>query len=416
MKVCIVTDGSINSTYGGGQVYCRNIIKEFLNQQKQLDIQLSVISSESGSDSCTPFFYKDIPVYKGITEEEIVSILKKETPDIVHANGNYQVVTLVCRTLNIKSIVTIHDSRWICPNVTYLDPYEKLCSKRTSVIQCLECELSQIRFGKLAYPFVKKIPADKYIEIGKKVENLPFIWYVSPVLEAALKIQRKIDTWNNIVYQSDAVISISQRMARMSTMNGLPNNKLFIVHNGTPKLANVVFPQDINCIKFYYTGRISYSKGIHVLLKAFSSIHSSKIELHLIGGGGEYRKKLVKKYKRDGRIIWHDEVKHESMYQYIKDMHVFIHPSIANEACSLSILEALAAGKYVIATKCGGPEDLIVEDVNGCLIEPNDINQLRTKIIQYSNYPVVPKKIIFNDISKHIQQLFRVYSKVINGT
>lgn len=413
MKICIVTDGALSSTYGGGQVYCRNIINEFSIQSLKLNLQIIVISSEPVGNDIFPDYYKGIPIYKGITEEEIEDILIKEKPNIVHANGNYQIAARVCKRLFIKSIITIHDSRWLCPNVTYLDPNEKLCSQKTSVKQCLKCELKQIRFGQFAYPFVKSIPIHKYIEIGKHFEHKPFIWYLSPILEAALKVQRKIDLWNEIITTADAVIAISNRMVKMSLLNGLTDKKLFLVHNGTPLQSLIEYPKNTSILKFYYTGRICYSKGIHILTKAFHQINNNNIELHLIGSGDSYREKLKKRYKKDPRIIWHDEVNHNDINQYTKDMHVFVHPSIANETCSLSILEALSAGKFVIATKCGGPEDLIKEDINGWLVNPNDIIQLQSKIIQYINHPIAPKDIIFNNITDHIQQLVEVYSKVV---
>lgn len=413
MKICIVTDGALSSTYGGGQVYCRNIIDEFSLQYLKLNLQVIVISSEPADNNNKPDCYKGIPIYKGITEEEIKKILVKEKPNIVHANGNYQTVTHICKKNGIKSIITIHDSRWMCPNVTYLDTNEKICNQKTSVKQCLKCELKQIRFGQLAYPFVKSIPISKYIEIGENIEDKPFVWYLTPVLGAALRIQRKIDLWNDIITHADAVIAISNRMARMSRLNGLPVEKMFLVHNGTPKQSIVEFPTDNQIIKFYYTGRICYSKGIHILTKAFHHIKNNNIELHLIGGGDSYRDRLIKKYRKDTRIIWHNEINHNEIYYYTKDMHVFVHPSIANETCSLSILEALSVGKFVIATKCGGPEDLIKEDINGWLVNPNDIIQLQSRIIQYLKHPITPQKLIFHNITDHIHHLVEVYSKVV---
>lgn len=413
MKICIVTDGGLYSTYGGGQVYCRNIINEFSLQYKKLNLDIIVISSEPNGIGIIPDYYNGIPIYKGITENDIEIILLKEKPNIVHANGNYQIVTHICKKIGIKSIITIHDSRWLCPNVTYLDPNEKLCSQKTSVKQCLKCELKQIRLGQFAYPFVKYIPIPKYIEIGKKFESKPFIWYLSPVLEAALKVQRKKDLWDEIITTADAVISISNRMAKMSMLNGLSEKKMFLVQNGTPKQLFNKYPNKTSILKFYYTGRICYSKGIHILTKAFHHIKNKNIELHLIGGGDSYRNRLIKKYRKDTRIIWHNEIKHNDINQYTKEMHVFVHPSIANETCSLSILEALSAGKFIIATKCGGPEDLVKEDINGWLVNPNNIIQLQSKIIQYINNPIVPQKLIFNDITNHIQQLVEVYSKVV---
>lgn len=418
MKICIVTDGSFSSTYGGGQVYCRNIVDEFIRIKNDNNIIVSIISSEPGDNTegrelFTDGFYNGIHLYKGISADEIKQILTIDKPDIVHANGNYNTVIHVCKELNIKSIITIHDSRWMCPNITYLNTKEKLCSEKTSIRQCLLCELSQIRFGKIAYPIVRLIPIDRYVAIGESMEKRKFYWYISPVLEAAIKIKRKIDIWNDIKQNADVVIEISHRMAKMGLINGLESRKMKMVLNGTPRVSNTDFPLPSKKIRFYYTGRICYSKGIHILLKAFNEIKNDNIELHLWGDGDIYKSKLEYKFRKDRRIVWHNKISHKDILLHTKDMHVFIHPSIANEACSLSILEALSAGKFVIATKCGGPEDLIIEDVNGWLVPPNDKEQLKDKIIKYFSNPSAPKEIIYNDITKHVSDLISIYSQVI---
>ncbi|HEY9178611.1 MAG TPA: glycosyltransferase, partial [Flavipsychrobacter sp.] len=50
-------------------------------------------------------------------------------------------------------------------------------------------------------------------------------------------------------------------------------------------------------------------------------------------------------------------------------------PSVGpGETWGLAINEALASGKYVVATtKTGGAVDLIKDNVNGLIVEPNDI-------------------------------------------
>ena len=192
MRLCIVSDGGFYDVYGGGQVYVRNIVDALIDYQNG-DIQVTVISCEEKGNPDAPYLYRGINIYPCaslINTKRVLSIIK---PDVVHANGNYQVVLHACNDLGIKCIVTIHDSRWTCPNVTYLNTHEKLCERRTSVKQCLHCELSRIRFGRYSFPLVRHIPIKKYISLGQYLDNKPFVWYVTPVLQAAWKVQKKID-------------------------------------------------------------------------------------------------------------------------------------------------------------------------------------------------------------------------------
>lgn len=410
MKLCIISDGGFFDVYGGGQVYVRSIVDAFIDFGQNRDFLISVISCEEKGNPCTPRIYRGVNIFSCSSMVDTKKVLSMIKPDVVHANGNYQVVSHTCKDLGIKCVITIHDSRWTCPNVTYLNTHEKLCERKTSVKQCLHCELSRIRFGKYAYPLVRYIPVKKYISIGQYLGHKPFMWYITPVLQAAWKVQQKIDVWNDIIDTADAVIEISTRMARMGVLNGLPEKKLRLVLNGIPApIQKTAQPVRNDILKFFFTGRICYSKGVHVLLKAFHQIKNFNIELHLIGGMNEYAEKLKSKYLSDKRIKWHGEVSHSNVMNLISGYHVMVHPSIGAEACPLSILESLAAGKFVIATKCGGPQDLIIEGKNGWLIDPNKKNDLKEAIMRYINHPIFPAEIIFNDIDSHIKALTSIY-------
>ena len=143
-------------------------------------------------------------------------------------------------------------------------------------------------------------------------------------------------------------------------------------------------------IKFFYVGRICYVKGLHVLLKAFSLIDNPHVELHLIGGAGNkserrYEKKLKRKYASDSRIVWHGKVAPEQVFDVIKTFHIAVSVPIYLEVFGLNIAEALAMGKPVLATRCGGAEMQIEDGVNGWLVEPNDVNALTRKIQEISD-------------------------------
>jgi len=59
---------------------------------------------------------------------------------------------------------------------------------------------------------------------------------------------------------------------------------------------------------------------------------------------------------------------------FINACDVFILPSISNEDMPLVVLEAMRLGKTIIASKFGGIEEEIENNVSGVLIEPNLIS------------------------------------------
>jgi glycosyltransferase involved in cell wall biosynthesis len=78
----------------------------------------------------------------------------------------------------------------------------------------------------------------------------------------------------------------------------------------------------------------------------------------------------------------------DKIMEEIQQCDAYILPSL-HENMPISILEALACGKPVISTKCGGPEFMIREE-NGIIVEPGNVLELSEgiqRIIEnYSNY------------------------------
>ena len=414
MNICIVSTNYFYSNYGGGEVYVRNIVDGFIKQKQKLSIDISVISwgKEKKNE------YHGVPVYFFSNKKELKEIFNNISPNIVHANGLFEYVIPVCKELDIRTVITVHDGMYICPQYTMLDYNERLCTRSMSIKNCLKCCLYKIRGGRIAYPLMKLIPPKKYIELGRKVENHHFIYFITPIFLSALGIQRKIDYWNNYICKADVIIQLSRRMMAMVKINGIDVQKTKLLPNGVP-IPNCIpsFPTIDNGIHFYYMGRVSHSKGVHILLKAFHGIESQQCKLHLIGANlgpsiDKYTSNLINKYRKDPRIEWLPQIPHEKISDVIQNYHVMVHPSIANECCPLSIAESLSNNKFVIATRCGGPEDQINEGINGILVEPNNIEALRSAIQSYIKNPVVPKENMYISIEEHLNHLYNIYSSI----
>lgn len=416
-----IASGNFFSTYGGGQVYVKNIVDEFVRQQKKISV-LSFLDGQTIEKKN----YKGADLYEAnnnISEDELSELIKNIDPSLIHAHSHKALICRIGRKLNIPVIVTAHHGGILCPAGALLDCEDNICYKRVSYDNCLKCCLRNIRSGIYWYPFVKHLNEEAYIKLGKFLKAKPLIPFITPIGTTALSLDDKINEWNDIKRLSTVVIAPSNTIAKAMEINGLDKRKVQIIPHGIPLPDKVPsFPSMKDGIKFFYVGRICYVKGVHIMLEAFSKVKNKKIALHIVGGAGNnsekrYMKLLIKKYKSDGRIIWHGKVEPDKVFNTIKDFHIQIHPTICMEIFGLNISESLAMNKPVLASRCGGAEMQITDGINGWLVEPNNIEALKGKIeevisnINKINISLVSQSVV--SINNHIIKLCDLYKKIV---
>ena len=423
MKISIVASGDFFSDYGGGQVYVRNIVDELARHS---DVSTTVISFNKSIQPSVKD-YRGISVYQVNSEDSLHDVLMQLNPDVVHANGEKLITSRICKQLNIPCIVTAHHGGIVCPAGTLLNTDDEICQIPADYSQCLKCYLRHTPTGLLWYPLLKRISQKLYIKLGNRLKRLPFIPFISPIGETAMIVSQKLQDWHELSDNATHFIAPSNAIADALKRNGCPQEKISVIPHGIPnsefRTSNYESTHsqftihNSQLIKFYYVGRINYVKGIHILCQAFASIDNPNIELHLIGGTGNkseqrYENKLKKKYRKDKRIIWHGKLPFEQMTELIKDYHCLIHPAIYLEVFGLNISEAIAQNKYVIATRCGGPEMQIHDDEEGLLVKPNNPMELKDAMLQYINAPKQSTAIV-ESIETHTQKLINLYSKLL---
>jgi len=130
-------------------------------------------------------------------------------------------------------------------------------------------------------------------------------------------------------------------------------------------------------------GRLVFRKGYDILIEAFAKITISNhnIDLIIAGKGDEERNltDLVIKSGLEDRVKFVGFVKGDEKISLVKGCKFFICPS-RREALGVVNIEALAAGKPVVAFNVDGIPDLIKHGKNGLLAEPEDIEDLASKI------------------------------------
>ena len=420
MKFLQIASGDFFSTYGGGQVYVKNIVDEMTRQ----GLDVAVFSFVSKDITIERHEYKGISLWEigsQAKESDIEELVRTISPNIIHAHSQKALFASLGERLGIPIVVTAHHGGILCPAGTLMNADDQICPTTLSHTHCLKCCLANIRTGRSWYPMMRLLPEKGYVKLGKSLQKLPFIPVVTPIGGVALSIQNKMAEWRTICDKSTRIIAPSNAIAEAMCRNGLSRDKVTVIPHGIPKTTQpAVEAKQSDKIRFFYVGRICRVKGVHVLLEAFNGLSTpDKAELHIIGGAGNegeqrYMDELQHRY-RTSNIVWHGKVAPDKVFDTIKDFDVMVHPTICLEIFGLNIAEALAMNKPVLATRCGGAEMQIREGVNGWLVTPNDVVALRNKMneILDSGITMDVSTLHINVISidEHVKDLIQVYEK-----
>jgi glycosyltransferase involved in cell wall biosynthesis len=81
-----------------------------------------------------------------------------------------------------------------------------------------------------------------------------------------------------------------------------------------------------------------------------------------------------------GRSVELRAVPYSEMPGLYRDADVVVYPTVAEEPYGLVPLEAMAAGRPVVATRSGGIPETVVDGVTGWLVKPGDPSQLADRL------------------------------------
>jgi len=120
-------------------------------------------------------------------------------------------------------------------------------------------------------------------------------------------------------------------------------------------------------------------KGIDILIRALHN--GPTVKLIVIGDGPERERleKLSRELKLENYVTFTGFISQEKLAEHLQSSNIFVLPSLS-EGVPRSILEAMACGMFVIATRVGGVPDVVTDGKNGLLVQPNDAKALSEAI------------------------------------
>ncbi|MCI4336948.1 MAG: glycosyltransferase family 4 protein [Thermoplasmata archaeon] len=141
-----------------------------------------------------------------------------------------------------------------------------------------------------------------------------------------------------------------------------------------------------------FVGRLASNKGLGALVDAFSSLHRSDPTacLVLVGEDGGELERVTSRVRQKGLGEWvrtpgflSDE---RMLAAAFRESRVFALPS-EYEAFGLVLLEAMAQGTPVVASRVGGIPEFVEDGIAGLLVAPSDVNELAQALQQLWNDP-----------------------------
>jgi glycosyltransferase involved in cell wall biosynthesis len=119
--------------------------------------------------------------------------------------------------------------------------------------------------------------------------------------------------------------------------------------------------------------RLVPGKGIDVLLGALARINGGgvAVEADVVGDGPD-RERLAGRIRElglDGRVRLHGPAPQERVRELLADATVFCLPSFS-EGVPVVLMEAMASGVPVVATRITGVPELVEEERSGVLVPP----------------------------------------------
>jgi len=143
-----------------------------------------------------------------------------------------------------------------------------------------------------------------------------------------------------------------------------------------------------------YVGKLNEKKGVTYLLQAFHAIAQDQPDCHLvIVGTGLLEESLKRETQRlelEARVTFAGQQGKQAVRNYFQAADLVVVPSIIDstgetEGLPVVLLESLASGKPVVATRVAGAPDVIVDGHNGFLAEPKNPNDLAEKMVTALN-------------------------------
>lgn len=286
---------------------------------------------------------------QGILKEKIGEI----RADVVHFHNTFPLISPAAYSAAHEAgaavVQTLHNYRLMCPAATFCRD-GKVCEK---------CHNRAFAWPSILHKCYR----------GNRA--------ATAVAAAMLYYHKRRGTYRQDV---DAYIALTAFAARKFVEGGLPEDKIVVKSNFVSPDPGIGEGAGDFAL---FVGRLTEEKGVKSMLAAWKAVPGSRrLSLKIIGDG-PLRDEVESSVRENDRIEYLGRQRPEEVYRVMGMARVLIFPSQWYEGQPRTIIEALAKGTPVIASRLGSMPELIEDGRTGLLFEPGDPADLARKVERF---------------------------------
>lgn len=318
--------------------------------------------------------------------------IREFRPDVVHFHNVFPLISPACyhaaKRAGVPVVQTLHHFRFVCPGAMLF---------RDGRV-CEDCRA--MRFG-------------------------PGIWHgcyrgsrlQTAGIAAAVYLHYLFGTWSRCI---DGYIALSSFAQDKFQALGLPARRFFV----KPNFLNIDLRQSGDreawgvCI-----GRVGEEKGIRSLVAALR--RASDVQVKIVGDG-PLRGYLTAELAKEGleNVEYLGMLPRDRCLELLWRARFLVFPSVWYEGMPMVVLEAMAGGTPVVASRIGALPDLVEHEVTGLLVTPGSVEELSTAMGRLAADPERSLAMgargqeLFRErftADANHAQLVRIYQQVIDG-
>jgi len=200
------------------------------------------------------------------------------------------------------------------------------------------------------------------------------------------------------IEHADLLIAVSEKVKQFLIDSGC-TKPIHIVPNMV-KIGNDVIYRDLPAMPLIGAmGVFRRKKGFHILIKALSILKKRGVPFKaIIAGKGRitwYLLYLRWKLDLKNELTMRGWISNDERDEFIDNIDLYVLPS-RTETFGMVVVEAMARMKRVIATKCGGPEEIITDGVDGFLVDKENPEAMADKLEDLIKNPITSESIAIN--------------------
>jgi len=318
------------------------------------------------------------------------TFLESERPDIVHMHhltGLSTGLVPIAKSQGARTAYTLHDFWTMCCRGQRLKPDLSWCE------DCDEETCAQCTAGWIVPPIPgkQKIP-EEFKKITSSLRTKAARWLGKSQTRYALAAIRDRRAEMRMLLETvDVLTATSHYVQDIYAKAGYRNGRILMVRDGMEPGIFENLPNrkadPAGRLRIGYLGSVIPSKGVHVLIEAYSKLPQNQATLDIYGeaipydGYPNYGDDLRREAATFPEIRFHGKYANQDVPGYLNAMDVLVLPSIWPENAPLTISEAFMARVPVVAAGWGGMQERLAHG-GGMLFVPGRSESL-AELLEY---------------------------------